>query len=208
MSVVVGANILVVCTGNICRSPLAERLLLARLDAAGIDRGQVSVGSAGTRAVVGHAMTEQAAAELAGVGGDPQGHLARQLTPELVRDADLVVTATLAHRREVVTLYPEALRRSFTLLELARLLDDADLSLLDGPPAERVRGFGAVVARRRRSPVATEPNADDVVDPFGQSLAVYSATTGQIAPAVEALVRAIGEPHVAARLGGRGPCER
>ena len=191
MSGVVSANILVVCTGNICRSPLAERLLSARLQAAGIGCDQVSVRSAGTRALVGESMTERAAAELESVGGDPLGFVSQQLTAELVRSADLVVTATLDHRREVVTLYPEALRRSFALLEVARLLDGADISMFDGLPAERVRGLGAFVARQRQFPVVTNPGEDDVVDPFSRSREAYVATTRQIAPAVQALVRVI-----------------
>ena len=194
MSGVVGASILVVCTGNVCRSPLAERLLRARLDAAGIGADQVSVESAGSRAMVGHAMSEQAAAELSQLGGDPAGFASRQLTAELVRAVDLVVTATLAHRSAVVALHPKALRYSFTLLELARLLETADLSSLGGSPVERVRGLGAFgVGRRGLAGPALL--GDDVVDPYGHSREVYAATTRQIAPAVETLVRAITEPR-------------
>lgn len=186
------ARILVVCTGNICRSPLAERLLRARLAAAGVDESQVVVTSAGTHAMVRHPMTDEAAQELATVGGEPRGHLARQLTAALVSDADLVVTATLAHRSQVVTLHPKALRYAFGLLELARLVHDVEPA--QGSPADRVRGLGALAVRRRGLVALAEAGADDVPDPYGQPRHVYAATTARIVPAVDLLARAISAP--------------
>lgn len=183
------ARILVVCTGNICRSPLAERLLRARLDAAGVDKSQVVVISAGTHAMTRHPMTDEAAQELSSVGGEPQGHLARQLTADLVSDADLVVTATLAHRSQVVTLHPKALRYAFGLLELARLIADVEPAL--GSPSERVRGLGALAVRRRGLVPLAAAGADDVPDPYGRPRHVYAATTARIVPAVDLLARAI-----------------
>src|SRR5690606_19666664 len=82
-------TILTVCTGNICRSPLGEVLLRARLS--DLD---VMVHSAGTHALVGRGMPEQAR-ELAlrhgASGADATGHKARLLTERLVQDADLVL---------------------------------------------------------------------------------------------------------------------
>ena len=182
---------LVVCTGNICRSPLAERLLLARLADAGVQN--IEVGSAGTHAMVGSTMPRDAARELKGLGGDPDGHVSRQLSADLVRDADLVVTATLAHRSDVVSLHPRALRYAFTLRELARLLDGADLTSVAeaGPGADRVRALAALAVGRRGVAPPAGPGDDDVVDPYGRGPALYSAATAQTAPAVEALARAL-----------------
>src|SRR5690349_9488773 len=75
-------RVLFVCIGNVCRSPVGERLLAARLPA---DRFEV--GSAGVGAMVGYAMSKYAAAELEGYGGSSTGFAARQLTPELIEDA-------------------------------------------------------------------------------------------------------------------------
>ena len=185
------SRVLVVCTGNICRSPLAERLLRARLADAGV-RG-IEVGSAGTHAMVGHPMPTDAARELAAVGGDPTGHVSRQLSPDLVRDADLVVTATLAHRSDVVSLHPPALRYAFTLRELARLLDGADLGSVAAadPRGDRVRALAALAVGRRGVAPPAGPGKDDVVDPYGRRSAVYAEATTQTVPAVEALVRAL-----------------
>ena len=119
-----GANqrvprILLVCTGNICRSPLAEQLLRARFEAIGL---QAEVHSAGTHAMVASPMTEEAAALALKHGAHSTQHAARQLTEQLVGEADLILTATRDHRREVVTLLPKATRYTFTLNQFARLV--------------------------------------------------------------------------------------
>ena len=68
-------NILIVCTGNICRSPLAEKLLQSRLTAAGIP---AIVTSAGTRAMVDHPMTDEATFLATQYGSEPTLHVAQQ----------------------------------------------------------------------------------------------------------------------------------
>ena len=93
---------LFVCTGNICRSPAAERLLRRDLDRtvggiAGLSG--VHVSSAGTGALVGEPITPPMAQLVAGAGGDVERFSARQLTASIVRGADLVITMTSAHRR-------------------------------------------------------------------------------------------------------------
>ena len=110
-------DVLVVCEGNLCRSPLAERLLTSRLAESG-----VRVSSAGVHAVVVAPMDASAAAELTRLGGDPTEFEARQLTASMATEADLVLTATRAIRGQVVATAPSALKRTFTLLELAALL--------------------------------------------------------------------------------------
>jgi protein-tyrosine phosphatase len=186
------AAILFVCTGNVCRSPLMERLLVARLDGslgADVRSGQIAVTSAGTAALVGQPMTAEAARELIRLGGDPAGFVARRLTIAIVERADLVVTATRAHRAEVVTLSPRANRYTFTLLELARLL--RDVSSQPGDARSRTRGLAAAAAARRglRPPVPS--GADDVTDPYGRGPTAYRQASDQLAPAVDALAAAI-----------------
>ncbi|GAB3681836.1 arsenate reductase/protein-tyrosine-phosphatase family protein [Angustibacter aerolatus] len=184
------ARVLVVCTGNVCRSPLVERLLRQRLGTDAVD-----VSSAGTQALVGEPMTDPAAAELAALGGDPDGASARQLTAALL-DVDLVVTATREHRRQVVQLQPRALRRTFTLRELARLLDGAE-EVLGDDVAERLRALPQLAASRR-AVAAPASDADDVSDPYGRGPGDYRRTTSQVVPAVELLTRLLtGEPATA-----------
>src|SRR4051795_1365012 len=116
-------TVLFVCTGNICRSALAERLGRAYLDEVlAEDSAAVRLVSAGTQAVVGSAMHPDSALVLRGFGGNPDGFVARQLTDGLVMDADLVLTMTRGHRRDVLTLAPRALARTFTLREAADIV--------------------------------------------------------------------------------------
>jgi protein-tyrosine phosphatase len=186
------ARILVVCTGNICRSPLVERLLRVRLGDRLAERSErVVVTSAGVRAVVGSGMTAEAAAELRSLGGDDLGFVSRQLTADLLEDADVVLAATLQHRSEVVRLAPQALHRTFTLRELHRLLRGADLTGLPADPADRVRELVALARSRHGVVPPARDGDDDVTDPYGRSVEEYAATTLQVVPAVDFVVDAL-----------------
>ena len=164
-------DVLVVCEGNLCRSPLAERLLRMRL----ADAPDVRVSSAGTRASVGAGMDPMAAAELSRLGGDPTDFVSRQLTTELVNDADLVLTATRAQRSHVVDLAPAALKRTFTLLELAVLLDERPWAT-DGDDSTDERQAVVAHAADWRSLVSSRGEALDIPDPIGRSAEVHRAT--------------------------------
>jgi len=109
-----GIDILFVCTGNICRSPIAEALLRARLEAVGAP-AQVSSGGL---LFDGRGAEPGAVAALARDGLDLTSHVSRTITAEMVSQADLVITMEYRHIREVATLDPAALGRTFTLPEL------------------------------------------------------------------------------------------
>ena len=98
--------------------------------------------SAGTRAVVGSAMDPASARVLQELGGNPEGFRARQLTDQLAAAADLTLTMTRDHRRDVLGRAPRAMSRTFTLREAAGLLGllDDEAPLLDADPADRARG--------------------------------------------------------------------
>jgi len=180
------ARVLVVCTGNICRSPAVERLLAARL--AGTD---VLVGSAGTHADVGHPVSTPMVPLVVAGGGTADGFAARQLTGRLIADADLVVTLTREHRSAVVALVPGAVRRTFTLRELARLLPHVDPGTLHdagATPGARVRAVPTLAASVRH---VAGTGADDVVDPAGGSDALYRRSYDELAPAVDVLADAL-----------------
>jgi protein-tyrosine phosphatase len=186
------ARVLVVCTGNVCRSPLVERLLRVRLaERLGRRSDRIEIGSAGVRALAGNGMTAEAAAQLRGLGGDDDGFVSRQLTVDLLDGVDLVLAATRQHRSEVVSRSPKVLPRVFTLRELHRLLLDVDLADLPADPADRLRELIALARRRRGFVPPVAEGEDDVADPYGRSTREYEATTQQIVPAVEFLARAI-----------------
>ena len=193
-------RVLVVCTGNICRSPAAERLLAAGLgaayrgrDAAGGLAPAIEVASAGTGAVVGHPMTDDMAALVAGLGVDPRGFEARQLVPEQVKQSDLVLALTRRHRSAIVEMVPAAVRRTFTLRELARLVATVDPATLPGANATTADRLRALVplAASRRGLTSHKPIDDDVVDPYGGDVALYRTSFGQLLPAVETIVAAV-----------------
>lgn len=88
-------NILFVCTGNTCRSPMAEAL--ARTELLRRDWQHVAVGSAGVAAAPGEPASDQALLVLQRHGMDASGHRSRPLTPELVRWADLILAMSRSH---------------------------------------------------------------------------------------------------------------
>lgn len=188
-------EILTVCTGNICRSPLAAQLLTARLR----DLGVVAT-SAGVRARDGAPMTAEAAALAARRGVDPgasAAHRARYLTAAHLAAPVLVLAMARDHRREVVELAPARLRTTFTIREFARLAGDVSddeiraASDAAGPdPTARLAAALAVVAGRRGLVVpASSPDDDDVVDPYGRSQTTYDRSLAELEPGVSAVER-------------------
>jgi protein-tyrosine phosphatase len=197
------ARILTVCTGNICRSPFLERALQAELDRSW-GPGAVEVSSGGTGALAGHPMEPQARALLEANGYAADGFLARHLTSPLVADADLVLTATRAHRGKAMTLHPRAVRYTFTFREFAHLASGLTPAELAGdlPAAEgaapsardHVARVVALVAGQRGIGAPLADTEADVVDPFRRPAEVFEEMTAQIMGALPAVVRALARP--------------
>lgn len=93
---------LVVCTGNICRSPMGEYLLRERL----ADRPTVEVASAGIGALVGHPADPTAVEIMAENGIDATAHRARQITAQMLADTDLVLAMDNSHVRWLHANFP------------------------------------------------------------------------------------------------------
>ena len=169
-------QVLFVCIGNVCRSPLGERLLAARLSEDG-----VAVRSAGVGAMVGAGMTPEAAVHLEAYGGSADGFVSRQLTPAMVDESDLVLTATTAIRSRVLEDSPGALRRTFPVLELAALLDGVPM---DGDRAALVRA-----AAEERSRAVLDDH--DIPDPFGRGDQAHAIAAESMAAAVERISKTL-----------------
>lgn len=184
-------TILTVCSGNVCRSPLAELLLrngLASLP-------DVTVSSAGTIAEVGQSMPEDGQAVARALGVYPRRHRAQLLVAEQVREADLVLAMAREHRAAVAELHPRAARRAFTLTEfanIARQVEEADFDDVRALPVDDVTGRLAAIVDVAASlrGVVKHLNEDklDVVDPYRQSREVYELSAAQAKPAVDAAV--------------------
>jgi protein-tyrosine phosphatase len=173
-------TILCVCTGNICRSPAAERLLSARLGP------EVRVVSAGTLGLVGHGIQAEMATHLSALGLPDVGFAARRMTPVDVREADLVLGLSREHRGAAVELVPGAVRRAFTLLEFARLVSEVEPDELpDGTVADRLRAVVPLVTSRRRRVASAD--LDDVIDPYRVSQQAYDESFFAIRGAVDVI---------------------
>lgn len=158
-------HVLFVCTGNICRSPTAERLAAAYAAAQAIPKFTAT--SAGTRAMIGHSIHPDAAQTLHGLGGDPAGFAARQLSAKIASAADLILAMTRTHRDAVLELAPHRLNRTFTLAEASRLVTELDAQSL------------AELAMLR--PRLAKNLTMDIEDPIGQSPKVFETIGVQIA---------------------------
>jgi len=186
------SKILVVCTGNVCRSPVAEGLLRRALNERFGDDAP-DVASAGTAAWEGSGAMPESVRAAAERGVDIADHVARLLTQALVAQADLLVGMAVEHRDAVGDLVPEAAARSFTLKELVRLLE----ALPPGAGPARGPGLEARVgeadALRRRGSEGN-PWDEDVVDPLGMPLDTYRAIAWELDGWTDRLVEGLFGP--------------
>ena len=101
-------NILVVCVGNICRSPIGAALLMAKYPEKNID-------SAGLSAVVDHQADAKALAVMAVDGIDMGEHIAKQITEDLVRTADLILTMSNSQSKWIEEQWPHCRGKTFRI---------------------------------------------------------------------------------------------
>lgn len=175
-------RILAVCTGNVCRSPVAERALQSGFDELAPGRFQIS--SAGTSGLSGDPVTEETAQVVADAEIDFTGFRARRLVPEHIDGADLILTMARDHRSAVVVMAPSALARTFTLREFARILPLVPPESASDP-VDRWRSL-AVLAQRYRH--QGPGDGDDVVDPYGRSVRAHQLMYAQMMPAIDRLL--------------------
>lgn len=111
-------RILFVCTGNICRSPMAEGLLKLMLEKRGIHGVQVE--SAGTTGLEGQGADGLAVTTCRKKGIDLTGHRARVLTKEMIQENDIVVVMDISHMESVLEMDPVAVPKTFLLTEFTK----------------------------------------------------------------------------------------
>lgn len=185
------ADILVVCTGNVCRSPIAEAALRARFTARLGDRAP-TVASAGTHGWVGSGATPEAVDAARELGIDVAGHHGSLLDADRAGEAVLLIGLTTAHREAIRRLVPRKDgRRVFTLKELARL---AEALPPRDPEGFDLRQAVDDLASLRERGTNRAPADEDIVDPYGEPPALYRAVAWEIDVTVDRLLRALLGP--------------
>lgn len=186
-----GEAVLVVCTGNICRSAYAERALQGRLD--GRARGRVEVGSAGTAPNQALHVPEPlvAAARAVGVTGLERHHPTR-LTAGMVTESALVLAASQGHMTAVLREVPRAITRTFTVGEFASVVRQLDARRgPDWVPAGTGVAALAREAARHRALARSAADSIDIPDPYGGPAEGYAAMVRAMEPDLEVIADAI-----------------
>lgn len=193
-----GASLLFVCTGNLCRSAAADRMLTAW---AGRNGGSVAVRSAGTLARPGRPIHPSTARALRAHGISGDGFTSRRLSEDDVDWADLVLTMTADHREDVVGVNPRAMQKCFTLLEAAALSQavvDQRLRLTGGRRGPALADAWRETRLRFARPLGPE---FDIVDPIDGPEDLHADVVDRIALALGYITpllqqRDQGEPTV------------
>lgn len=188
-------RVLFVCTGNMCRSPLAERLaaFLARDTLGPVDASEWRFASAGTDARPGNAMESRSAQALRKLGGDDTGFRSRPLAVGEAMTYDLVLTMSRRHRRMVLKQDPRAMRRTFTLVEANDLLAGIESRTLHPMPLPmRARELPRMLDEARAFRDVTP--ADDIPDPIGKPQSVHNEVGSMIARALTPLMEVLLAP--------------
>ncbi|GAA2303597.1 hypothetical protein GCM10009853_070600 [Glycomyces scopariae] len=174
-------SVLHVCTGNICRSPMSERIL------DGLTGDGVYNHGAGTSSWhEGDDMQPFSARELEDRGYESAGHGARHLTRAHVEASDLVLVATGGHLDFVTEHYPEAAGKTFLVRTFGSLAADVAAELPDGDVHTRGKALVALAELRR-----DRYEAVDLADPWGLSRADYARIADQLETALKPVAAAL-----------------
>ncbi|MBH5320547.1 low molecular weight protein arginine phosphatase [Paenibacillus sp. GSMTC-2017] len=184
-------RILFVCTGNTCRSPMAEAMLRHSAAKRGIT---VAVRSAGVSTIDGLPISDKA---LTTLRRREIGHAgsSRAITAEAVNWADIILTMTSGHKRNLLHFHPEAVDKTFTLREYACQDEQviADISELEGLYTEMQmkQALGGQLSseeRHRLLELEKRIPSFDIADPFGGTQSLYDSCSLEIEEAVKGLL--------------------
>ncbi len=184
-------RLLVICTANTCRSPMAAALLTAELATSGVG---ALVASAGTEGPAGRAASATSVEVMEEVGIDITAHRSRVVDIAAIEHADLVLVMTRAHERAMAATSGQAAGRVFLLGEFALLVDAAEsASGAEGSGLDRLLRMIASRPPTRPSQLGMA-SADEIDDPYGGSIDRYRLTRDRLAVEAGRIVAAIAPP--------------
>ena len=161
-------NILFVCTGNVCRSPMAEGFLRWEAERRGLD---LDVRSTGTHAWFGRAATIDGRKVMNEFGVPIDNHRTLEFEPDLIEWADLIIGMSWEHARDTIRAFPDAKRKTYTMKGLLELLGDL-------PSYEDTEAW-IEAADAMRDRAESIPDAD-IDDPIGEREAAYRRVATEI----------------------------
>lgn len=185
-------SILAVCTANICRSPMIELLLRKQLDPE-----KFTVSSAGVHGWNRAPVDSMVTLELARFGVRAAGFQSRALSDQLINEADLILAATRDHRAHILGRSPDALRKTFTLLEFAALMESSNGDSTSEPgestgePAAVTSPAALVEESFKRRGQARKDI--DLSDPYRQGPDIHRAVAERVRDAVAVVARRLAD---------------
>ncbi|MBP1965732.1 low molecular weight protein arginine phosphatase [Paenibacillus aceris] len=197
-------RILFVCTGNTCRSPLAEGLLRIRVHQEGL---AAEVRSAGVSAMTGAPISHNSASLLQEAGFD--GSIRSLAIQESeVKWADIILTMTTGHKRTVIQRFPGAVEKTFTLKEyveddhhILQAIEEREKLVTE---VQLKQALSQTVTAEERNRIYSLEHAIpdyDISDPFGGSLEVYRQTAKEISGSLDKLVKKLRERNDGSQTG-------
>ena len=185
-------RVMFVCTGNICRSPMGE-LLLSRY----LADTSIEVSSAGTKGLPGHPIDPSSATLMSSVGIDSSAFRSRRLTRDMANATNLILCFEASQRREIVTLAPAVVRRTFVITEFAALCAYcADHGMVKGRTIQE-RLWSVAVAAPIVRPLL--PPSPDIEDPHGKTFDVFCTVADETNRALRTILNSMRK-HAGAKI--------
>ncbi|QDP95183.1 low molecular weight phosphatase family protein [Microlunatus elymi] len=184
-------DVLLICTANQCRSPMAEFLLRDVVARRGLDW---RVGSAGTHARPGRGMDEKASRLLHSRGIDVGDWCSRRVERWMLENSQLILTATREHRTMIVGSRPDLMARTFPLLQFAALAEVAHANALV-PRPRHLTGTSSLdgtslleAVKSAQGQTQIQPDDVDLADPVGRSYRRFRACAEVIDRAIRQML--------------------